>query len=145
MSICFLLYNSLCVNILLYMEEIWKDIKGYEGLYQVSNLGRVRNIKHNRVKNTTIRPNGYEYVKLSKDNSTKNFTIHRLVAMTFIDNPNNLSDVNHKDEDKLNNSVTNLEWVSHQDNLNYGTRNIRAGKRNRISLKLYWKNKKGSI
>lgn len=118
------------------MEEIWKDIVGYEGYYQISNIGRVRSVEridqrnHKRggyfMKNT-IFPSGYLYVSLYKDGVSKQFRIHRLVAEHFIVNPNNLPFVNHKDEDKLNNNADNLEWCTNEYNLNYGTRNKRAG------------------
>lgn len=114
------------------MDEIWKDIKGYEGLYQVSNLGNVKSlarvVPHKITGSRTIpekilKPNsddvGYLYVSLSKDGKKKNPKIHRLVAEAFIPNPKNLPQVNHIDENKLNNRVTNLEWSTSLDNLNY--------------------------
>ena len=113
--------------------EQWKDIEGYEGLYQVSNLGNVRSLKFsggNKVKllkqNTT--KEGYKRVGLCKNGKRKDYRIHRLVAMTFIPNPDNLPIINHKDEDKTNNNVKNLEWCTYEYNNNYGTRNERAGK-----------------
>lgn len=102
------------------MEEIWKDIEGYEGLYQVSNMGRVRGLRRNIIlKNRIAR--GYERVILSIGDKPKCFTVHRLVAMAFIPNPDNLPQVNHKDENKTNNYVDNLEWCTREYNLNYGT------------------------
>ena len=105
------------------MKEIWKDIEGYEGLYQVSNFGRVRSLKNGKVR--ILKPltnkNGYLRVQLYKNNSLKTIFIHRLVAMAFIPNPNNLPMVNHKDEDKTNNIVSNLEWCDAKYNSNYGT------------------------
>lgn len=117
--------------------EFWKDIEGYEGLYQVSNLGRVRSldrviqqikfggelspqIYRGRVINPTIN-GGYYRCSLSKDNIKESKLIHRLVAEAFIPNPNNYPCVNHKDENKLNNVVENLEWCTVQYNTNYGT------------------------
>jgi carboxypeptidase C (cathepsin A) len=91
------------------MEEIWKDIEGYEGLYQVSKMGRVQLYKNNK---------GY-----------KHFQIHRLVAMAFIPNPDNLPQINHKDENKANNRVDNLEWCTRKYNHNYGTINIRISQK----------------
>lgn len=115
-------------------KEIWKDILGYEGLYQVSNFGRVKSlerlIKYTenkivlrkcRIIKTNTNKCGYVYVVLHKDGIKKMKTIHRLVAEAFLDNPDNLPQVNHKDENKLNNSVENLEWCDAKYNVNYGT------------------------
>lgn len=120
------------------MEEIWRDIKDYEGHYQVSNLGNVRSIKSNKIKilkpfKNTARA-GYLEVYLRLPGSKKTFKVHRLVAQAFIPNPNNLSDINHIDEDKENNSVSNLEWCDHKYNMNYGTRNERT--REILSMKV---------
>ena len=118
------------------INEVWKDIVGYEGLYQVSNLGRIKSLPRQIlsgiyysnvrttdeiIKSTTISNAGYELVALYKNNKEKRFTVHRLVAKTFIPNPDNLPEVNHKDEDKLNNHVGNLEWCTKKYNVNYGT------------------------
>ena len=108
------------------MKEIWKDILGYEGLYQVSNFGRVKSLNYKRTGKERIlkllkHKCGYLYIGLHKDNNVKNYYIHRLVAEAFIDNPNNLPQVNHKDENKLNNVVSNLEWCDAKYNINYGT------------------------
>ena len=105
------------------MEEIWKDKKDYEEHYQVSNCGRVKSIKFGKERILKPVPNsfGYLFVNLCKDGKVKAFTVHRLVAEAFLDNPNNLSQVNHKDENKLNNSVENLEWCDAKYNVNYGT------------------------
>ena len=110
------------------MEEIWKDIKGYEWKYQVSNYGRVKSLNYRRTGNERLlkpilQPTGYLFVMLCKP--LKNFFIHRLVAEAFIPNPDNLPQVNHKDEDKTNNHVDNLEWCTQLYNLNYGSRNKR--------------------
>lgn len=118
------------------MKEIWKDIKGYEKLYQVSNLGNVRRIKfiNNRTQKDKIKmlklikdKKGYLKINLWKNNKSKMFLVHRIVAETFILNSNNLPQVNHKDENKSNNCVENLEWCSQKYNNNYGNRlnNIR--------------------
>ena len=101
------------------MEEIWKDIKGYEGLYQVSNLGRVRNIKYGRLLKYGY-VGEYNRVTLYSDSKPDYRMVHRLVAESFIDNPNNYPIVNHKDENKSNNVVSNLEWCTMTYNLNYG-------------------------
>ena len=107
--------------------EIWKDIEGYEGLYQVSNLGRVKSLKVSKIKSERIRKSyqqssGYISIVLCKNGKVTNHKIHRLVANAFIDNPDNLPEINHKDEDKTNNCVDNLEWCDSSYNKNYGTR-----------------------
>lgn len=119
------------------MVEFWKDINDYEGLYQVSNLGRVKSLTRilkdgRKWEEKIIKPgnngHGYLQVNLHKNGKQKNFFIHRLVAEAFIPNPDNLPYVNHKDEDKTNNLVSNIEWCTHEYNINYGTRNERASK-----------------
>lgn len=122
------------------MKEVWKDIQGYEGLYQVSNLGRVRHLpytikwggklEHRPLKemNQHKNSNGYCIVILSKNSKSKKFLVHRLIAQAFIPNPDNLPEVNHIDEDKSNNKVNNLEWCDRKYNVNYGTRTERAVK-----------------
>lgn len=99
--------------------EIFKEIKGFEN-YEVSNYGNVRSLKRNIVLRPSI-VNGYLHVGLYKDGKHYDKYIHRLVAEAFIPNPNNLQEVNHKDENKFNNHVDNLEWCTHEYNLNYGT------------------------
>ena len=114
------------------MQEIWKDIVGYEGLYQVSNFGRIKSldrvIKYSNgkickykeeTKALTKDGKGYSRVLVSKNGKHKNLRVHRLVAQAFIPNPHNLSQVNHKDEDKTNNCVDNLEWCNCQYNVDY--------------------------
>lgn len=103
------------------MEEFWKDVKGFEGVYQVSNLGRVKSVRRNIILKNSIARNGYKRVLLCTNNIQKNYYIHRLVAMAFIPNPNNYPIVNHKDENPQNNSVGNLEWCTQKYNINYGT------------------------
>lgn len=112
------------------MEEEWRDIEGYEGLYQVSNLGRVKSINYKRTGKERIlkavKDNwGYLTVRLYKDNKGKQCRVHRLVAQAFIPNQENLPQVNHISEDKTDNRVQNLEWITNKDNCNHGTRNQR--------------------
>lgn len=118
------------------MQEEWRDIRGYEGLYQVSNFGRVRSIDRTvqqKRKNTTIARNikgkilktwksvDYLHVTLSDEGKIKAPFVHKLVADAFIDNPFKLPHVNHKDENKMNNYCGNLEWCTQKYNRNYGT------------------------
>lgn len=103
------------------MEEVWKDIKGYEGLYKISNFGNVYSLNIKRNKTLSMSRNGYLYVDLLKNQVRKHFYVHRLVAEAFIENTNKLPVVNHKDECKTNNCVDNLEWCSYVYNNNYGT------------------------
>jgi uncharacterized protein YerC len=98
-------------------QEIWKDIVGYEGLYQVSNLGNVKSFNKNKLMKIGFHQDGYNRLWLSKENKSKGFLLHRLIAIHFIPNPNNLPEVNHKDANKLNNSIGNLEWCSHSENM----------------------------
>ena len=111
-------------------DEIWCPIKGYEGLYEVSDQGRVRSLKFGkeRILKPALTPQGYLIVGLCKNGEIKQCLVHRLVAQTFIPNQNNLPEVNHKDEDKENNSVQNLEWCDRKYNINYGTRTDRCSK-----------------
>ena len=125
-------------------KEYWKPVVGYEGLYEVSNWGRVKSAKRlvksprgyrtvcERILKPTKDSHGYLCVSLHKEGKMKFVKIHRLVAEAFLDNPYNLSEVNHKDENKQNNIVTNLEWISHIDNIRYGNciEKIRQGKIN---------------
>lgn len=106
-------------------EEIWCPIKGYEGLYEVSDKGRVRSMKFGkeRIRKPSRGTCGYLQVDLWKNGEHKMYLVHRLVAQTFTPNPDNLPEVNHKDEDKDNNSVQNLEWCDRKYNINYGNRN----------------------
>ena len=120
------------------MEEIWKNIVGYEGYYQVSNFGNVKAIDRCIVKSNgvvqprsghvmckTINQDGYPTVKLSKDGKSERIAVHRLVAIAFIPNPDNLTEVNHLDFNRQNSRADNLEWVEHKDNVHY---TINAGR-----------------
>lgn len=104
-------------------EIDWIDLKGYEGLYKISTDGQILGIKSNKTLKPDINQDGYCRVRLYKDKECKHYSVHRLVAQTFLPNPDNLPEVNHKDEDKTNNCVENLEWVSSKTNCNYGKRN----------------------
>ena len=109
-------------------KEVWKDIKEYEGLYQVSNQGRVKSLKYG--KERILKPerthNGYLRVGLLKNRNRKMFMVHRLVGQAFLTNSHNLPQINHKDEDRTNNRVENLEWCDGKYNMNYGTRTQRV-------------------
>ena len=130
------------------MEEIWKPVKGFEDFYEVSNFGRVRSLDrvivkpHPRNTSMTLRyimkgrilkqkrhPAGYWSVELYTDTFHQTKTVHRMVAESFIPNPNNLPEVNHIDEDKSNSLVTNLEWVTKSGNMQHGTCGERMGKK----------------
>lgn len=117
------------------MTEEWRDIAGYEGLYQVSNTGYVRSLdrikpdgrrQRGRYMKTSYDACGYEYVSLSKHNKAKKVSVHRLVAIAFIPNPDGLPQVNHKDEVRNHNSADNLEWCTFLYNQNYGNRKTRT-------------------
>lgn len=115
------------------MKEIWKDIEGYEKLYQISNLGNIKskskqrkcrnnhycNMREQNIKTHKNKHRGYMYVYLSKNGKSKSFLLHRLVAKHFIKNPNNYPVVNHIDYNKENNVYTNLEWCTQKMNVNH--------------------------
>lgn len=147
------------------MEEIWKDIEGYEGIYQVSNLGRVKGLERydsnghllkEKILKTSINRDGYEKVSIQKNAKKKTYKIHRLVAIAFIPNVENKKEVNHIDGNKLNNRVNNLEWCTKEENERHARNNnlipvtdkIRKqasinGKKRRKSVEQY--NTKGSL
>lgn len=114
------------------MNEVWKDIKGYEGYYQVSDLGRVKSLKRKKqcslfenAEDLILKPqerrHGYLSVWLYQGGKGKQISVHRLVANEFCDNPNCFEEVNHINEDKQDNRAINLEWVDHKKNMNLGT------------------------
>ncbi|KAA6303162.1 MAG: hypothetical protein EZS26_000765 [Candidatus Ordinivivax streblomastigis] len=121
------------------MEEIFKNIHGYEGLYQVSNFGRVKSCERfvykgirgqtqllqDKILKQSKQKTGYLSVVLYNLGKKQTHFIHRLVAIAFIPNPENLPEVNHKDENKCNNFVDNLDWITSKNNCNFGTRNER--------------------
>ena len=124
-------------------KEYWKPVADYEGLYEVSNWGRARSLDRwvkgrngsvrlckGRILKLKTNNQGYLLVTLCKNGKGKTFTVHRLVAEAFLPNTDNLPEVNHKDENKLNNNVDNLEWCNRKFNINYGTRIERVAKKN---------------
>lgn len=125
------------------MKEIWKTIPGYEGYYEASTRGRVRSLdrivnnlnKTDNRKQKIIKPHlagrGYLELLLSKDGAKQHKLVHRLIAETFLPNPNMLPQVNHKDENKTNNCIENLEWCTAKYNMNYGTIKEQLGKNKR--------------
>lgn len=141
--------------------EIWKEINGFEGIYEVSNLGNVRSLDRlvwNKANNVFQKTKGkllkldlcnklYKQINLSNLEKSKKFLVHRLVALTFIPNPENKPQVNHINENKVDNRVENLEWVTSKENINYGNRNyltsLKTGRmlimkdKNGVELKRY--------
>lgn len=118
-------------------EVIWKDIVGYEGLYKVSNKGGVYSIRRKREMSPTISNNGYKRVKLYTRGKYKTISIHRLVAKTFLENPENYPVVNHIDENKFNNNVENLEWCTQKQNVNHGTGKQRRAEAVKMQVEQY--------
>lgn len=122
------------------MKEIWKDVPGYEGYYQASNLGRIKS------KRKILTPIKGEYLKvgLSKNGIQKTLYIHRIIAQTFIENKNNFTHINHIDENKYNNKVDNLEWCTNKYNINYGNAQKKKGKQ-KIRYHIIQKDKDGNV
>lgn len=121
------------------MAEVWKDIIGYEDLYQVSNLGNVKSLYHRgtgkeRFLSHQLKKSGYLRVKLCKDGKRKFYNIHRLVATSFIPNPNNYPCVNHKNENKQDNRVENLEFCTVRYNNTYNNRHLKAAEKKSIPV-----------
>lgn len=138
------------------MKEIWKDIEGFEGYYQVSNLGRIKSKKrvvnnkgtyggkctfNEKILNTTIDNIGYKVVVLSKDKIKSRKRVHRIVAKCFIPNPNGYKEVNHKDGIKKNSRVDNLEWCTHKENIQHAYKNnlINRIQKNKGKLNIFSK------
>lgn len=105
---------------------MWQPIVGYEGIYEINRRGEVRRVKSGYISRGYIGRDGYRRISLTVNGKTKPYLAHRLLAIAFIPNPLNLPCINHKDENKANNSLDNLEWCTYRYNLNYGTHNIRA-------------------
>ena len=119
------------------MSEVWRDIEGYEGLYQVSNQGRVKSLERKdrlgrTVKERILKPgvvgSGYLMISLCTGGKQKMFSVHRLVCQAFHENPDNKPQVNHINEDKTDNRACNLEWSTAKENMNHGTHNERVAK-----------------
>lgn len=112
------------MNIDSYLGEIWVDIKGYEGLYQVSNYGRVKSLNYHmtgkeKLLKTSDNGRGHLRVSLSKNGKVIDYQVHRLVAEAFISNPDNKPEVHHKDHNPLNNNVDNIVWLTHEEHANF--------------------------
>ena len=132
-------------------NEIWKDIPGYKGFYQASNLGRIKRMAAGKIREHILkqfRVGEYMSVGPSVNNVRTQRRVHRLVAMAFIPNPNRFPCINHKDENKLNNTVANLEWCDVKYNCNYGTSILRCSesrKNNKYSKKVAKVDRQGNI
>ena len=133
-------------------DEIWKPIKDYENEYEISNYGEVKSLARNTTKGKILKSflqNGYLRVMLSKNNKKRWYSIHRLVAETFILNSENKPQINHKDGNKLNNHVDNLEWCTASENIvhsiNNKLRTIKNGGQHKLSKKVYQFNLDGEV
>ena len=135
------------------IEEIWKPICGYEGLYEVSNLGRIKSLRdkngnREKILKTIKDKDGYLKINLWKEDKMKTFRVHRLVATAFISNPNNLPTVNHIDENKENNVADNLEWMNLSQQQRHGTCQQRRAEKltnGVLSKQVYQYDKQGTL
>ena len=136
-------------------EEEWRDIEGYKGLYQISSYGRVKSLErmkrnsrgYHKIPERILKPyvsgHGYLQVQLYKEGNRKPYHVHRLVATAFLENTKGYTEVNHKDENKQNNHMDNLEWCSHSYNNSYNDKGKKAGKK--ISKPVYSVNKESGL
>lgn len=138
------------------MQEIWKDIPNYEGLYQASNLGRIKGLRRYKQNHSKLqiveekiinqyvnKHNGYVYSMLYKDGTEKNCRVHKLIAQTFIPNPENKKTINHIDGNKMNNRVDNLEWATNKENIIHAIETgLASTDRNKIAILQYDKKRK---
>lgn len=122
------------------VNETWKDIDGYDGMYKISNLGNVYSLYTKKILSQGTRKDGYKYVILNKNGKKKYKTIHRLVAEAFICNPCNLPCVNHKDENPSNNNVDNLEWCTWKYNATYNDVHLKRNEHMKKTVYAYDKN-----
>lgn len=111
--------RTLGVLFIIMESEIWKDVVGYEGLYQVSNLGRVMNIRKNKLASLVLNTNGYYRVNVSKNKTWKLMYVHRLVAEAFVEKIEGKTQIDHIDGDRMNNRATNLRWCTQKENANF--------------------------
>ena len=126
--------------------KVHNTIYDYTGIYEVSNIdGKVRNVKTGRILKQPLNSFGYPVVRLSKDGKARLFKVHRLVATAFVPNPDNLPEVNHKDEDKTNNSVDNLEWSTHQYNSAYSKKGKPRSEETKQKQREAWRKKRESL
>ena len=121
----------------MHITEVWRPVKGFEGRYEVSNYGRIKSLNYcNRGYEKILSPSKdhYGYLFISLGRGGRNKKVHRLVAEAFLPNPNNLPEVNHKDENRANNAVWNLEWCDRKYNMNYGTCREKIGRNREIPI-----------
>lgn len=111
------------------MSERWKFIEGFDGHYQISDKGRVKRTETGAILKPSVSTNGYLFVNPYKNGKNYPKNIHRLVAEAFLPNPHNFTEVNHKDEDKTNNDISNLEWCDRSHNINHGNRNVKVARK----------------
>lgn len=119
------------------MNLIWKDIIGFEGHYQINDIGQIYSLKSKKFLSTPINSSGYPVVSLWKNNKVKMFSLHRLMALHFIPNPENKPHINHKDSNRRNFYLNNLEWVSSKENVIHGVKfghGVKGEKANKSKL-----------